>query len=105
MWRFLVTRPDGKGSESLIVSDLPVSEAEVMVQLSGPASIQLTLPLYFQHLVGDDGNPVFIPWGSMVYAERNGVIMGGAIVEEIDATGAQLHISAIGFTEIGRAHV
>ena len=98
MWRFLVTRPDGKGSESLIVSDLPVSEAEVMVQLSGPASIQLTLPLYFQHLVGDDGNPVFIPWGSMVYAERNGVIMGGAIVEEIDATGAQLHISAIGFT-------
>ena len=98
MWRFIVTRPDGNGGESLLVSDLPVSEAEVMTQLSGPSNIQLSVPLYFQHLIGDDGNPIFQPWGSMVYAERNGVIVGGAIVDDIDATGGELNISAVGFT-------
>lgn len=98
MWRFIVTRPDGNGGESLLVSDLPVSEAEVMLQLSGPSNIQLSVPLYFQHLIGDDGNPIFQPWGSMVYAERNGVIVGGAIVDDIDATGGELNISAVGFT-------
>lgn len=98
MWRFIVTRPDGDGGESLLVSDLPVSEAEVMLQLSGPSNIQLSVPLYFQHLIGDDGNPIFQPWGSMVYAERNGVIVGGAIVDDIDATGGELNISAVGFT-------
>lgn len=98
MWRFIVTRPDGAGGESLLVSDLPTADAKVQVNLSGPSSIQIKVPLYFHHLVGEDGNPIFQPWGTMIYVERNGIIVSGGIVDEIDATGGVLNLTAVGFT-------
>lgn len=95
-WRFLALRPDGDGGEDLITSDLPVTDAEVVVNLSGPANIRITLPIHLHHLVGSDGNPVFAPWGTTLYVERDGKIIAGGIVNETDASGGVLHIQAVG---------
>lgn len=96
-WRFLVCRPDGKGNETLITSDLPAESVDVTVSLSAPGYIKLTLPIHFAHLTEPDGNPVFREWGTTIYAERDGIIMGGGIVDEVDSQGPKLNVSAVGF--------
>ena len=97
-WRFIVTKPDGNGSESLITTELPAESVSITVSLSAPCDIQFTLPIHFRELMGSDGTPVFQTWGTCIYAERDGRILSGAIVDEIDATGSKLNVSAIGFT-------
>lgn len=96
MWRFIVCQPDGDGGESLITSELPLSSARVVCNLSAPSSMALSIPIHLQHLTGSDGNPVFVPYGSTIYAERNGVIVSGGIVTDIDATGGVLNLQVTG---------
>ena len=96
-WRLIVTAPDGAGHESLITTEVPISSADITVSLSAPGSLKLTVPFYVAQLKRPDGLPVFQPWGTCVYAERDGVIVSGGIVTDTEAAGTQLSVTAVGF--------
>lgn len=97
-WRLIACRPNGDGSEDLITSDIPVDpSSEVTVSLSGPTVMKIVLPMYFAHMKAGDGTPVFTPWATTIYAERNGTIIGGGIVDDMDDEGGVLSLSVIGF--------
>lgn len=96
-WRLIACRPNGDGSEDFITSDIPIGEGNsVTVSLSAPTAMKVVLPMYFASLRGDDGHPVFIPWGTTIYAERNGAIIGGGIVDDLTDEGGVLELSVIG---------
>ena len=97
-WRLIACRPNGDGSEDLITTDIPISAGNsVTLSLSAPTAMTVSLPIYFSAMKAGDGNPVIIPWGTTIYAERNGVIMGGGIVDEMSEEAGKLEISVIGF--------
>lgn len=98
-WRLIACRPRGDGTEELITNDIPIGSGNtVTVALSGPTSMSIKLPMHFAHMMGGDGNPVFMPWGTTVYAERKGVIVAGGIVDDLTEEGGVLELSVIGFS-------
>lgn len=97
-WRFLATRLDGSGGESLIDPELPLDDVSITHVLSGTASISAKIPYDVQRLIGADGRPVLIPWSTAIYAEKDGELRAGAIVSDLDSDGTYLSIKATGFT-------
>ncbi len=95
-WRYVAFRPDGRGCESLAHPSLPLYDVSVKRVLSGVDEITGSMTLS-RGLVGPDGLPILKPWGSTVYAERDGSIVAGGIVTDIDTTGSELHFTASGF--------
>ena len=97
-WRFLATRLDGIGGESLIDPDLPLSGVQLRHALSGTSSLKAKIPHDVRRLVGADGAPVFVPWSTAIYAEKDGEIRLGAILTDMDSDGESLSLQCDGFT-------
>lgn len=99
-WRYLATRLRGDGTETLIHPELPLGKVSITDTLSGPQSIKGTLSPEMTHLIGADGEPVFDPWSTAIYAEKDGIIRAGGILNEMLATtnGSQLDVHCVGFS-------
>lgn len=98
-WSFFATTLDGKGNESLLVADLPLSGAEVTLALSGADVITGKISPEYPELIGADGRPTLVPWQTAIYAEENGVIRAGGLLESVAASGAELTLTIIGFSD------
>lgn len=97
-WRYLATRLNGNGTETLIHTELPLGGVSITDTLSGPQALSGSITPEDIHLVGSDGEPVFEPWSTAIYAEKDGLIRAGGIVEEmLVRSGTQLDIHCIGF--------
>jgi len=96
-WRFLAFRPDGRGRETLLHQDLPALEPKLGRVLSGIHSFDFSISPRTLELMASDGRPLIERWGTTIYAERDGVIQGGYIVESITAQGEKLNVKCVGF--------
>ena len=97
-WRYMAYRPDGRGHEVLLHPDLPITgQPKVQKVLSGVNSISLEINPKFESLMAEDGRPIFERWGTIIYAERDGDIQGGFILEDMDAEGPKLTLQGVGF--------
>ena len=97
-WRFLATRLDGKGGEALLDPDLPFDSVSITHTLSGPGGIEASITPEVSRLVGPDGSPIFTPWSTAIYAEKDGEIRAGAILVDIESSGEKLDLECTGFT-------
>lgn len=98
-WRYFATRLTGNGENSdVLVNELPLSDVGVSSVLSGPNSLTGTVSPRFNRLVADDGRPVLEEWGTCVWAEADGAIMGGGILVDSSFDGPQWSIDCMGFT-------
>lgn len=97
-WRFFSTWQDGQGGEVMLDPDLPLESVEISHVLSGPTHIKATVAPEVGRLVGGDGLPIFLPWSTTIYAEKDGVIRAGAILTEMSATGEKLELDCTGFS-------
>lgn len=98
-WRYFATRLNGDGTEDVIAQDIPLADPTVELTLSGATTIAGTISPEIPQLQATDGAPLLIPWQTAIYAERNGQIEGGAIVQPgTQAQGAQLQLDCAGFS-------
>lgn len=97
-WRYIVSRLNGDGTETFLNYDVPISGAQVEDVLSGAGGITGTITPEVAALQDDQGNPIFLPWSTAIYAEADGQIRGGGILSGLEENGPNLTLDAVSFT-------
>lgn len=96
-WRYIATRMNGNGTETVLSWDVPLKSARVTDELSGPG--RLTGSVAFDtEMLRADGRPIFEPWSTAIYAEIDGQIRYGYLLIEMDEEGPNLLLDCGGFT-------
>lgn len=97
-WRYIASRLHGDGTENVIHADLPLDKVQITDTLSGPQAINASIKPEVASLIGSDGEPVFDAWSTAIYAEKDGQIRGGSILDDMTAKGdGTLQLNTIGF--------
>lgn len=96
-WNYFATRLHGDGTETLIANEIPLDSVQVTDDLSGPGGLTSTIAPSIARLTEANGEPVFKPWQTAIYAENDG-IRGGAIIADITEDGETLKLDAVGFS-------
>jgi len=101
-WRYLATRVNGDGTETLLHADVPLENVNVEDVLSGDIGLNGTIAPAMASVMADDGEPLFDEWSTAIYAEADGEIRGGGILRQSGFDGPNWTLSCVGFTGYGR---
>lgn len=96
-WRYIASRLNGDGTETFLNMDLPLTEVEVTDALSAPGAINAKISPEVASLKDVDGNPLFVEWSTALYAEKDGDIRAGAIVNHCNFAGPEWGVETTGF--------
>jgi hypothetical protein len=97
-WRYLAQRLDGTGDGGeLLDVDLPLSDVSYKDVLSGPSQLSGTIDPAFAKL-RVDGKPLLNEWGTAIWAEEDGVIIGGGILASSGFVGPKWSIDCVGYS-------
>jgi hypothetical protein len=97
-WRYIAQRLNGDGTETNLDLELPLRSVQITDVLSGPPRLTGELSPEFSRLIGDDQQPIIKRWSTAIYAEADGVIRLGTIVDNIDMQGPTMSLDCIGFS-------
>jgi len=97
-WRYIATRLNGNGTETVLHSDLPLGNVSITETLSGPQALKAVILPEIATLVAADGQPIFDAWSTAIYAEKDGQIRAGGILTDMTANGPSLDLDCLGFT-------
>lgn len=98
-WKYYVRRLIGNGTEVPAYNGLPLEKVSLDRELSGPGGIKGSLPFAVSRgMVTEDGSPLFVPWATTIYAEKDGHIRHGGILADVSDEGPDLKLDCVGFT-------
>lgn len=97
-WRYIATRLNGDGTETFLDWAVPVTAPKLTDDLSGPGGFKAAISAAAALAVTPDGDPVFKPWSTAIYAEKDGVIRGGGILTDNPENGPSVELDCVGFT-------
>lgn len=98
-WHYFATRLHGNGTETVIATEIPLEGVSPRVVLSGPDDFgSPSVPIEIERLRGEDGKPVFLPWSTAFYAEKDGLIRAGGLLTDAVADGPSLSLQIDGWT-------
>lgn len=97
-WRYLAFRLNGDGTETPLSYDVPLQDALLTEELSGPGGIRGYVGPELERLRAEDGTPVFRPWSTAIYAEKDNSIRAGAILADMPEDGPRLTLDCVGFS-------
>lgn len=97
-WRYIATRMNGDGTETFLNFNVPLSGVEVNPVVNGHGGIKGTITPEIASLKTDDGEHIFVPWSTAIYAEEDGHIRGGGILKDYDDEAPRLQLDCIGHT-------
>lgn len=81
-WRYLVYRLDGyTGTETLLDPEAKLSNVSFQRALSAPGTLTASVDAWTYAQKGPDGKPLFLDWATLIFAERDGVIRGGILID------------------------
>lgn len=98
LWRYLAYRVHGDGTETLLSNDVPLQGVRLREDLSGPGGIEGEIAPEVLRLKTPTGDPLFDPWGTAIYAEKDGNIRAGALLADLLEEGPRLQLDTVGFT-------
>lgn len=101
-WRYIATRLNGDGTETVLDIDLPLENVQIEDVLSGDAAIQGSIEPAYSRLIAADGQPLLREWSTAIYAESDGDIRAGGILTTSGFDGPSWDLEATGFTGYGR---
>lgn len=96
-WRYLATRLNGDGTETLLDPDVPLENVQIEEVLSGDDSITGTISPASNRLKDSKG-PLFREWSTALYAESDGEIRAGGIFSGSSLSGPEWQQNFVGFT-------
>lgn len=94
-WRYLLQELP---SRRFLHTQLPLTDVSLTDALSGPGGLSGVLPHDLPQLKDADGNPLIREWGAAIWAEADGEIRGGGIVDLAQPEGSQFKIECVGFS-------
>lgn len=97
-WRYFAQRLDRAGGLVPLDWNVPAQDVAITEVLSGPPSLDFRITPEYARMVGSDGLPIFRKWSTAVFAEDQGKIHAGGIVEDIKVDGPELSVSCVGYT-------
>ncbi len=98
-WRFFATRLIGDGHETVVATDVPITQPQIAVALCAPHSIRGTItPEVLSMRDPRTGRPILEPQGTGIYAERDGKIVAGGILKTARPRDAKLELLVSGHT-------
>lgn len=93
-WRYLAQQAL---TGELLDLELPLAVDELSWQLSGPGGLAGRIEPAYAQLKFSNGRPIFEEWASYLYAEYNGELRWGGILQSSTFTGPQWALRAAGF--------
>ena len=97
-WRYFATTLHGDGTETLLASDVPLTGVSITKTLSGVDALDASLPVEVAHLKDDNGAPIFREWSTALYAEKDGFIRAGVILQRMTVDEGEVSLHGEGFT-------
>jgi len=97
-WRYIAERRNGDGTATFLNLDVPLREPQIVCGLSGPGSLRGTISPEIQQLKDDAGRPLFEKWSTCIWAEADGQIRGGGIMDESTFENDSWTIGCVGFS-------
>ena len=98
-WRYLAQRIDGLGGTGVFLdNEVPLQNVQISDVLSGPPQLKATIQPAYERLKGPDGNPILLPWKTMIHAECDGVIRGSWLLANSQEQGPAFSVDGTGFT-------
>lgn len=94
-WRYIAERLPSK---EIIHPDLPLTDVSITQTLSGPGGFSATVPMDLPSLRAADGQPLLTEWGTAIWAEADGQIRGGGIVDRAPTEGNSMRVECVGFS-------
>jgi hypothetical protein len=98
-WRYLAQRIDGTGTPGpFLDNELPLTGVTISDVLSGPPQIKANINPVYRQLLAPDGHLLLGEWGTVIYAEADGVIRGGCILVDSGFDGPAWSLDCSGFS-------
>lgn len=97
-WRYMATRLNGDGTETMLDLDLPLEEVSIDDVLSGDQALNGKIEPAYTRLIAPDGVPILREWGTAVYAEKDGEIKYGGILVASAMDGPTWELETVGYT-------
>lgn len=94
VWRYLATHPL---TGDLIADDLPLSQVTITRRLSGPWGMSATIEPEYARMLTDTGSRLLDEWRASVWAECNGRIRGGGLLDGSRITGPSWAVTVDGY--------
>lgn len=96
-WRYLLqSLPD----EGIIDPNLELRGVSITNALSGPGGLSGSLDVGMPHLLDADGRSLIQEWKTAIWAEKDGQIRGGGIVDKAIPDGERLSVECVGIAGI-----
>jgi hypothetical protein len=97
-WKYIATRLNGDGTETLLDPDVGIEEVQIEEVLSGDNSITGTISPGLKKYLDSYGRSLFKPWSTALYAESDGSIRCGGIMTGGSFDGSEGSLEFTGFT-------
>lgn len=97
-WRYLATRLNGDGTETVIDPEVPLSGVSITESRNAPTEISGTISPEYPWLIDDNGIPLLEKWSTAIYAEEDDEIRAGGIYVDDSISGQELQIDVMGFS-------
>lgn len=96
-WRYIAERLNGDGTGTFLDHNVPLTGVGIDLALSSPDTLSATIQPELQRMKGPDGLPLFEPWSTALYAEKDGDIRFGGILGDDSFSKSQWEMTFIGF--------
>lgn len=97
-WRYYARRMNGDGTSTPLFHGVPLSGPILDRELSGPGSFDAEIkPERARGLKTFTGDPLFVPWSTAIFAEKDGKLRNGYILTDVEDHGKSLKLSGAGF--------
>lgn len=94
---FCATRLNGDGTESMLATDLPLSNPTANNVLTGIDTVAGAISPEIRYMMVG-GERALVPWSTAIYASRGNSIVAGGILQSLQANDSTITLDAAGFT-------
>lgn len=95
-WQYFAIRLNGDGTQTILDTELPLTNVRPTSTLSGPDGLTATITPEIASLIASDGRPIFEEWSTLILAVKDGLIRGGGILEVMGEDGPKLTLDCVG---------
>lgn len=99
-WRYIATRFNGDGTETIIDPELPISDVSITRAKTAPCEFSGAIVPEYKHLADENGLSILTKWSTGIYAERDGEIYAGGILvdDAINPDTGRLDLDVMGLS-------
>lgn len=95
-WRYLLQRHNGTSWAEFLHTDLPLTDVSVTTTNTGTDELTAKISPALGSMRDTAGKPLFDEWGTAIWAESDGQIVGGGVVVNSTSVGQEWQLRSIG---------